>query len=85
MATKKSNLKKYTVLYRKSGDDGCTFLRVKAIHAFEAQRIAEKKFRKNNGLKAKDEIWLEYTFAGWVEVLNDTNWFSTSDKELKKL
>jgi len=78
-------LKPYTVVWREAFRDGGCFIKVEAVNAYEAQKIAKKKFLKENDLTAKDEVYLEYTFAGWVTILNDTSSFETPAKELKKL
>lgn len=76
----------YTVAVRPDGQDGCDFVKVNAVNAYVAQRKALKKYRKVNGLKSgKVIVYHEYTFAGHVEVLNNTYGLPIDDAKLKQL
>lgn len=75
----------YTVAVRPDGQDGCDFVHVKAPNAYEAQIKAKNKYRKDNDFKRGDIVYIEYTFAGHIEVLDNTYGFPTPKEQLLKL
>lgn len=78
-------MKQYTIGLRQEDYDEVMFLHVMAVNAFQAEKIAEKKARKD--LKEPGEpaptIYVEFTIEGHINVLANYTSYGADDNYLK--